>query len=170
MLTNSCSPSKMTDGWIYLAYCPIFSEMLMNSFGPNVEFSDEQEKRGFSKICENLNTSIEYKDHDRKKEQRRLWKSIKFVDLVRRFPRYTWWLNFNSFCFDSWRSRRRRERVVQILRTHKTKRMSTWREGVRQVTNTVRRNIGAQNVNYGGPVQTFLRADKALYRRISFIL
>ena len=86
--------------------------MLMNSFGPNVEFSDEQEKRGFSKICENLNT--EYKDHDRKKEQRRL----KIDEICRSrqevFSRSTWWLNFNSFGFDRYGSRRRRqERVVK---------------------------------------------------------
>ena len=49
--------------------------------------------------------------------------------------------------FDTYESHRRhRERVVQILRK---KRMSIWREGVRQVTNTVRRDIGAQSDNYG---------------------
>ena len=35
--------------------------MLMNIFGPKVEFSDENEKHGVSKICDMLST--EYKDH-----------------------------------------------------------------------------------------------------------
>ena len=42
--------------------------MLMNTFGPKVEFSDENEKHRFSKICEMLRI---YKDHGKKKEQRK---------------------------------------------------------------------------------------------------
>ena len=65
-----------------------------------------------TKICDNLST--EYKDHDRKKEQRRL----KIDEICRSrqevFSRSTWWLNFNSFGFDRYGSRRRRqERVVK---------------------------------------------------------
>ena len=70
-------------------------------------------------------------------------KTVKLVDLVKRFPRNTWWLNFNAFGFDTYGPRRRRERGFQFLRTKK--RTPTWREGVRQVMKTVRRNIGAQN-------------------------
>ena len=33
-------------------------DMLMNIFGPKVEFSDENEKHGFSKICDMLSIKI----------------------------------------------------------------------------------------------------------------
>ena len=52
--------------------------MLMNIFGPKVEVSDENEKHGFSKICDMLSIKITgvYK----------IPKTVNFVDLVRRFP------------------------------------------------------------------------------------
>ena len=42
-----------------------FDEMLMNSFGPNVEFSEGNEKRGFSK---KKRRNFKYEDHGRGEE------------------------------------------------------------------------------------------------------
>ena len=97
-------------------------------------------------ILENLR-NVECKDHGGSKntEDSEICRSRQEI-----FLRNTCWFNFSSFGFDIYGSRRRRrqEGVIQMLRTKK--RMTTWLKGVRQVTNTVRRNIGAQNVNYGG--------------------
>ena len=53
--------------------------MLMNRFAPNVEFSDENEKRGFSNIYDMLSIKIT--------EVSKIPKTVKFVDLVRRFSK-----------------------------------------------------------------------------------
>ena len=52
--------------------------MLMNIFGPKVDFSDENEKHGFSKICDMLSIKITGVS--------KLLETMKFVDLLRRFP------------------------------------------------------------------------------------
>ena len=148
MLTNSCSPSKMTDGWIYWTDCPIFYEMLMNSFGPNVEFSDEQEKRGFSKKLRKFEYWVQ-----RSRQEKGTQKTVKIDEICRsrqEVSKVYLMVEFHLILF--W--------FIEIppppragrsnFENKERNRMSTWREGVRQVTNTVQRNIGAQSDNYGG--------------------
>ena len=97
----------------------------------------------------------------RKKAERNIeQKIVKFVDLVKGFRRNSCVILYRTLVMIHTDPTAAAE--SGSFKFWEQKRMSTWRGEVRQVTNTVRRNIGAQNVNYGGPVQTFLRADKGV--------
>ena len=143
MLTNSCSPSKMKDGWIYSTYCPIFRWNVDEPFWTNRRILGRKRETW---ILENLR-NFEYEDHGRKKRTKR---TVKFDDICRsRQEVSTIYLMVEFQLMWCWYLRipPPPPRAGRSNFENK-KRMSTWREGVRQVTNTVRRNIGAQSDNY----------------------
>ena len=76
MLTNSCSPSKMKDGWIYSTYCPIFRWNVDEPFWTNRRILGRKRETW---TLENLR-NFEYDDHGRKKRTKR---TVKFDDICR---------------------------------------------------------------------------------------
>ena len=149
MLTNSCSPSEMKDGWIYLNYCPIFRWNTDDQFWTKRRILG---RRSDTWILENLR-NFECELLWRPLQKKRTKKTVKFDGICRSHHE----VSKEYSVLDGWIS----THVVWIRipppppragrsNFENKKRMSTWREGVRQVTNTVRRNVGAQNVTSGG--------------------
>ena len=118
MLTSGCSPSKMSHGWIYLTWRPIWWWNVDERFRTKRRILGTKEKgiinyrRSAKLSCSNFENVTAGKQ--------RTPKTVKLVDLVKRFPRNTWWLNFNAFGFDTYGPRRRRERGFQIFENKET--------------------------------------------------
>ena len=103
-------PKWLIDQFTWFEIWPIFHEMLMRRFVDKTSTSRKKRREvNFRKSAKFWNW--------RSREEKRIQKTVKFVDLVKRFPRSISWLSFSSFGFDTYGSRRHRERVVQILRT-----------------------------------------------------
>ena len=84
----------------------------------------------------------------RKKAERNIeQKIVKFVDLVKGFRRNSCVILYLKLVMIQTDPTAAAE--SGSFKFWEQKRMSTWRGEVRQVTNTVRRNIGAQSDNYG---------------------
>ena len=85
----------------------------------------------------------------RKKAERNIeQKIVKFVDLVKGFRRNSCVILYLKLVMRHTDPTAAAE--SGSFKFWEQKRMSTWRGEVRQVTNTVRRNIGVQNDSYGG--------------------